>query len=679
MAVKNLVPVLDYDIDYIQGRIVLADPLSASSGDGLVVDNGNGGSNEVYLVTRYEYNPGFDETKELSTGGQAHVWLTDYLKIGATTSSFGSGEDNHTLSATDITLRKNTGTWLRLEQASSKGLTGDTLFSNDGGFNFEQSTLTDNNITSAANRIDASIRFDDVFDGQKGKATYYSQTLDAGYSAPGLSALTETKQSGGTVEYPVLDSLFLKLKVDEKTQEQGLNNSALELNADYFIADKWAISAGVRSDKRNDNSPVVPLTQKEGERTDLALKASYDSKENWSGYVFVQDTLKTTETRESNARTGVGGGIRVTDKLTVNGEVSSGDLGTAAKIGTTYLMSDRTNLYLTYALENERTDNGQRAQKGNLTSGFQSSYSDSASIYLEERYTHGDVPTGLTHSMGVDLAPADRLNIGATIDLGRLQDNNTGAVIEREAYSVKLGYNFDRLKYSGAVEQRTDNTENPDLSTTSRVTTLFKNSLKYQLNPNWRLIGKYNYSTSESSLGEFYNGDFTEAVIGYGYRPVENDNLNILFKYTYFANLPAKDQVTINNTAAEYIQNSHILSFDFTYDLSRNWSIGGKYAHRNGEISLDRVNPVFFQSNADLYIVRADWHMTHRWDLLLEGRMLSLPEAGDTRSGSLFAFYYHLGNNVKLGAGYNYTTFSDDLTDLDFDSQGLFINFVAKL
>jgi hypothetical protein len=28
--------------------------------------------------------------------------------------------------------------------------------------------------------------------------------------------------------------------------------------------------------------------------------------------------------------------------------------------------------------------------------------------------------------------------------------------------------------------------------------------------------------------------------------------------------------------------------------------------------------------------------------------------------------------------GYNFTDFSDDLTDLDFDSQGLFVNIVGK-
>jgi hypothetical protein len=53
-----------------------------------------------------------------------------------------------------------------------------------------------------------------------------------------------------------------------------------------------------------------------------------------------------------------------------------------------------------------------------MASGFRTRYSDSASVFLEERYTHGDVPTGLTHSTGVDLAPTDRLNLGANLDFG---------------------------------------------------------------------------------------------------------------------------------------------------------------------------------------------------------------------------------------------------------------------
>lgn len=680
LAVKNLTPALDYDIDYIQGRILLTEPLSASSSDNLVVNSGNGGTNEMYLVSRYEYSSVFGETNDLSTGGRAHYWITDYLKVGATASQFGGSVDGNSVNATDVTLRKSAGTWLKIEQSSSKGQTSTSQTTNDGGYNFNPvAQLPGDNITASAARIDGSVRFEDVLDGIKGKATFYNQELKAGYSAPGLSAITDTKQSGGSVEYPVMDNLNLKLKVDKKDVEQGLHTSAVELDADYGITDNWTLSAGVRNDKRDDQSAVVPLTQKQGDRTDLAVKASYDSKEKWTLYSFVQDTIKSTGNRESNARTGLGTEYRVTDKFKVIAEVSSGDQGTAAKLGTDYLVSDRTNIYLNYALENERTDNGQRAQKGNLSSGFKTKYSDSASIYLEERYSHGDIPTGLTHSMGVDLAPTDRLTLGATVDVGRLQDNNTGAIIERNAYGVKLGYGFDSFKYAGAIEHRTDNTENPDTSITSRVTTLYKNSMKYQLNPNWRLIGKLNQSESVSSQGDFYNGNFKEYVLGYAYRPVENDNLNALFKYTYFYNLPAADQVTLNNTASEYIQRSNIISFDMTYDISKSWNIGGKVARRFGEISLDRVNPVFFSSSANLYILRADWHVTHRWDALMEGRMLTIPEAGDTRQGGLFALYYHFGKNMKLGVGYNFTDFSDDLTDLDYDSRGVFLNFVTKI
>jgi hypothetical protein len=349
-------------------------------------------------------------------------------------------------------------------------------------------------------------------------------------------------------------------------------------------------------------------------------------------------------------------------------------------VGTEYLLTDRTNIYLNYALENERSDNGLRARKGDVTSGFRTHYSDSASVYLEEHYTYGDVPTGLTHTSGVDLAPNDRWNYGANLDMGTLKDPETAATTDRKAVGLKLGYSFGSLSFSSAFEYRVDKNEDPlDASTSELTTWLTKNSLKYQLNPDWRIIGKFNHSVSDNSLGDLYNGDFTEAVLGYAYRPINNDRLNALFKYTYFYNLPTVDQVTLENTAAEYIQRSHIYSVDVSYDLTRRWTIGGKYAYRQGELSEERVDPEFFDSDASLYVVRADWHFVHRWDALIEGRMLEVPEAQDRRSGALLALYRHFGENIKLGVGYNFTDFSDDLTDLSYDSEGAFINIVGKI
>ena len=145
------------------------------------------------------------------------------------------------------------------------------------------------------------------------------------------------------------------------------------------------------------------------------------------------------------------------------------DLGPDGRIGVEYLYSDRTNIYLNYEIEDERTDNGLRARKGNLISGFRTRYSDSTSVYLEDKYQHGDVPTGLMHSTGINYAPTDRWSLGAKADFGTLTDNLTGAEIKRSAFGVHLSYGFKALKFATAVEYGKDETEGLDRITSYNV------------------------------------------------------------------------------------------------------------------------------------------------------------------------------------------------------------------
>ena len=193
-----------------------------------------------------------------------------------------------------------------------------------------------------------------------------------------------------------------------------------------------------------------------------------------------------------------------------------------------------------------------------------------------------------------------------------------------------------------------------------------------------RLLGKFNYSISDSSEGDLLDSDYTEAVLGWAYRPVHHDRLNALLKYTYFYNVPPAGQVNGTNAASNFVQRSHIGSLDVTYDLTPRWTVGGKYAYRRGEVALDREDKDYFDSDAHLYVLRADWHFIHNWDALIEGRWLDLPDAEDSRSGVLLGIYRHLGNHVKVGVGYNLSDFSDDLTQLDYKHQGLFINLIGK-
>jgi flagellar motor protein MotB len=680
LAVKNLTPVLDYDVDYLQGRLVLTQPLESTAADNLLVHSDAAAGNPVFLVARYEFTPGVEDLDEMTFGGRAHYWIGDYVKLGVTGSRGNEAGIEESLVGADLTIRKSSSTWLKLETGRSKGAGLFTTNSPDGGFNYSAvQTPTDASSAANAYRIDASVGLQDFNKNWRGRFTLYNQVLEAGYSAPGQVANRDTTQIGGTAEIPVTDSLRLNLKADQRTADQGLDTLTTELNADYQVNEHWTLGLGARHDSRHDQSPVVPLTQEEGDRTDVVGKVSYDSKARWNGYLFTQQSVQTTGNREDNGRTGVGGAYRLTDRFKLNGEVSLGDLGTAGRLGTEYLYSDRTTIYLNYALENERSDNGVQARKGTMASGFRSRYSDSASVYGEERYTHGDVPSGLLHSYGVDLTPTDRLNLGAKGELGTLQDNLTGAKIKRTAVGVNAGYGFEKVKLASALELRVDDSEQPDTSSVKRTTWFLKNSLKYQLTPDWRLIGKFNYSQSTSSQGQFFDGSFAEAVVGYAYRPVANDRLNVLLKYTYFYNVPATGQVNGTSTTAGVMQRSHIASVDAMYDLTPRWTVGGKYAYRLGQVSMDRVNPEYFDSRAHLYVLRADWHFLHRWDALAEGRLLDLPDAHDRRSGVLLGLYRHLGNHLKVGAGYNFSDFSDDLTDLSYRHQGLFINIVGSI
>jgi flagellar motor protein MotB len=680
IAVKNLAAVLDYTIDYLQGRVVLTQPLAPVAADGLLVTSDTLGGNPAYLVVDYEYSPGVTDLKAMATGGRSHVWLGDHVKLGVTASDNDHSSQNGSLQAADVTVRKSADTWIKLARGRSSGPGQQTLASNDGGFNFTTvGQPAGAEVSAGADRVDASLAFGDVVDGAGGRLTLYNQNVDAGYSAPGQIALTDTRQLGGTLRTPLAERLSLNGKFDQVEREQGLNTSAAEVDLGYRLNDHWGISTGVRRDRRADTSPVVPLTQVTGDRTDAALRATYDSRGRWLAYGYAQDTVATSGNRGENGRVGTGGSVQVSERLKVNGEVSGGDLGGAGRLGTEYLYTDRTSLYLTYLLDNESADTGVRSRKGNLVSGMRTRYSDTTSMYVEEKYTHGDVPTGLTHAAGVDVAPSDRWNFGAGADAGTLRDPRTGATLERRGVGVRVGYGAETVKLASAIEYRSDSSQQADLSIAGRETWLFKNGLKYQLTPSWRLVGKLNHAFSESSLGASYDGRYTEAAIGYGYRPVDNDRLNSLFKYTYFYNLPGGAQQAGAGAAADYIQKSHVLSLDAVYDLTHEWTLGAKYAYRLGQVSLERQDPQFFESNAHLYVLRADWEFVRHWEAMVEARMLDVVTAGDRRRGFLTAVYRHLGDHVKAGMGYNFTDFSDDLTNLSYRSHGLFINIVGKL
>jgi hypothetical protein len=305
--------------------------------------------------------------------------------------------------------------------------------------------------------------------------------------------------------------------------------------------------------------------------------------------------------------------------------------------------------------------------------------SDSGSVYHEDRWQHTDSLNGLSRAFGLSFSPSERWSFGANGELGTLIERRTNAETKRRVGGSSIGYAFDRLQLSSGLEYRFDEAEQLDGSWTERTTWLLRNNLRFQMTQSLRLLGKFNFSTSDSSLGNFYDGGYTEAVLSGAYRPVEHDRFNALLKYTYFYNFPTTDQVAADGNATQFIQKSHVAALDLSYDITGNWTIGGKYAYRLGRVSLDREDPDFFSNNAHLFILRNDVRLGKNWEGSVEGRTLYMPDLNERRSGALITIYRYLGEHLKLGVGYNFTDFSDDLTDLNYDHQGVFFNLIGTM
>ena len=681
---KLLTPAQDYEINYLQGRILLTNPLASITSDGSLILTSALSGNPTYLVTTYEFVPGLTEIDNLAKGARLSHWVNDYFQFGLTGYHQGEkGGNNQTLRGFDATVRYRPGTFFKLESAESNGAGRGSTSSLDGGFGFND--LGTESAKARAQRLEASVDLAEVTENGRGRISAYAQNRDRGFSAPGQIVTNgeAARQVGVKASLEVVPGTILEAKADvQNTDTMDTNNT--ELAVRQRLNDEWQVSVGGRHDNRDTTLPnASTILSQNGSRTDAIVRADYKplrkggnpgQREDWEVYGFGQGTLERSGNRDANNRAGVGGGYMVNERLKLLAEASDGNLGWGGRLGADYRLSERSNVYMSYAMETENPNVNWRGRQGTWVTGSASRLSDELRVFGEVRAVNGAGPQSLINAFGLDLAPNDRWTFGLKGEVGTVSDPLAGD-LTRHALGLSAGYKLSNFKYSGNVEWRDDQS---NLSG-SRTTWLVRNTLGYQATPAWRLLGKANWSISSNTQGAFYDGDFHEFIAGAAYRPVDNDRWNSLFKYTNFNNVPSPGQLTATGQVADYAQRSQVFAVDTIYDVTPWLALGAKYAFRIGELKPTKTDGEWFSSRADLVVLRADFHWVREWDAVVEARQLRAQEANDARSGFLLALYRHLGQGVKAGVGYNFTNYSDDLTDLSYRSRGWFLNVIGTM
>jgi hypothetical protein len=673
----------DYDFDPFQGRLTLLKPLASTMSSGNTVRESSSTGNVPVLVVRYEYSPPVASLDGYTFGGRGSVWLADKLRLGVTAQRDTVEEAAQTLLGADAIYRLAAGTYLKGEVAQTKGPGFGQSNSVDGGLSFTDIANPGSNVVSRAWRTELAVDFAELArrEGDMGKVSAYYEHQDKGFSSAGRLSPAETRRWGAAGAVPLGSTGTVSAKYDELSSgASGASKTGVVDLANRFAAGRGSLTAkaGLRYEDRVPG--LLYNSVQDGSRIDGALELAYKPHgDNFELHAFGQLTLDRDATRSRNNRAGAGVKAELTERISLNGEVSGGSGGLGADVQLNHRLGEGSESYVGYSLYADRTDTGldpqnifTRSNRGTLTLGARQRFSDSLSVYGENRVGIGGSAPSLTRSFGLRFDPTKQLSFTGSFENGRIDDATTG-VFRRTAGSLGVGYTDDDIRAGSSIELRDEKGAGRD----QRVW-LLRNNLSYAVNPDWRFLGEFNLARANNDTTSVRAAEFTEAMAGFAYRPVHNERLNALMRFQYFEDMGPVGQLTGSGQTQSPKQVSTIFSADFNYDLSRHLTIGGKYGYRQGKVSLARNSSQFVSSNAHLAVVRLDYNVAREWDVLGEGRALWVTQAHDQRFGALAALYRHLGNNVKIGVGYSWSDFSDDLTDQSYTSHGPFLNLIGK-
>ncbi len=660
---------VDYRVDHIQGVVILSQPLSSSTGDGTLVSEGIARYDQN-LVAQYEYTPTAGSGDADAYGGRAEAWLTDRLRFGLTLMTESTETEDQRLGAVDLRYRIGETSYAELEVARTTGPGITRSVSTDGGLTISSSGGSETDGANAV-RFDSHFALQDLGLSMPGYLDVYYERKEAGFSTLTEDITSDQTLFGLKGKITVSDRLSFGGYYETFERDSGDKKDSGELSATYQINSDWTLGVAVA----HLDQVVVGNAERTGERTDAALRLTYTGFEDLTLYGYVQGTLNTSGGLSDNDRVGLGFDAQLTEKLSASAEISDGDLGTAGAVRLSYAATADSDYYIGYELDPVAAEFDTKvADNGTVVVGGRHRLSETLTTYAENKYDLPGERQSLTEAYGITYTPSEVWTFGGTLETGEVRDQNSGD-FDRTAFSIGASYaQGDDVTARLRLEYRD---EDGDGTEKDRETYGLSASYTNKLNKDWRLLANLDALYSDSAEGDFRDGEYLKFRLGYAYRPVDNERLNMLFSYTLLHDLPGEDQVTANGSTNGPSQRSHVLSFNGSYDLSKALTASLKLGYRSSEVA-ERGTDVFEDSTATLAALRFDWHVVHKWDVFAEGRVIRTDETETDEASALIGVYRHIGANAKLGLGYEWGSVSDDLTNLDYDTQGLFINLVAK-
>lgn len=656
---------VDYEIDDMQGRLILTRPLAQITRENvrsLTRDRPLDGYDQLLLVD-YEYVPSGFGADDVTAGVRGRQWLGDHVAVGGTWVEENRSGENYSLKGADLTLQAGRGTWVRLEQTRTEATAAPIFFSDNGGLSFVQRNPDTARRSGTASAVEARANLRELgWTAQDWSVGAWWRDVDAGFSVARQDLGRAVEEYGAEFLGYFTDTLSLYGR-HSRTEQGDLALEQSQLTGDWRIGENAQWGAELRRVREEQATQTV-------EALLAALSYRHRLGDHWELHGTGQVTLDDDRgAYPDNDLLTVGARYLFGDRSSVGAEVSTGSRGEGARLEGEYRMAPDHTVYGSYSYSTDRSSTDPLFDTGlqsGWTLGQRWRLSNRVNVYNESQYLKNtrDAGAGLVHTFGMDFYPAQGWNLGFTVMDGDL-DASTGPV-DRRAYSVSGGRTDAVAQWNSKLEYRRDR------GAEDREQWVSTNRLLYRVNEDWRIALRANYADTDDRRSPLADAKLIESNLGFAWRPHDDTRWAAFGKVTYLHDVASAGQVGGN----VYDQRSRVLSLEGIRQLGVNWELAGKLASRWGDYRTGRGEGAWLDSRADFAAVQLRYRLGWQWEALGEYRWLKVRDGGD-RQGWLLGVDRRIGENFKIGAGYNFTDFSDNLTQLRYEHHGVFLNLAG--
>lgn len=655
---------VDYEIDNLQGRIILARPLMQMVRQNMptIMRDQPLSGFEQRVIADYEYVPrGFD-ADHLTAGVRGKQWFGDHVAVGGTYVDENRDGDDYKLIGGDITLRAGKGSYIKAEYAHTENTQAPTFWSDNGGLSFTQLNASTREREGDAFSVEARANLRELgVTGRDAVVSGWWRDLDAGYSTAYRDPNGEhVREIGMDFAADLTDTLSMNGVASEL--KRGTNKlRQFRLLADWDITEADRLTAEVRSVRES-------IGALDADGLLAALKYNRRVTDSLDVYGIVQQTLSDDNGAyaDNDAYT-LGVNWVAGSQTTVSAEHSWGDRGDSTTVDANYQVTNDYSIYGRYALSTDTTDRlfESASNAPGLTIGHRWRPTNQISLYNENQWLKENDQSGLAHTYGLDFVLGKGWNVGLTYQDAEL--HAISGLVDRQAFSLSGGYRNPDMEWSSRVEYRKDQ------GAEERTQWASTNRLMWRVDKDLRLAARLNFADTDDRLDPAASAKFIEGGIGFALRPHDTTRWAILGKYTYLYDLRSLGQEETN-----FDQKSHILSTEGIYKADANWEVALKTAYRMGSARIRRGDGPWFDSEAVLAAGQIRYHLPFEWDALLEYRWLHTDIDDGVRQGFLVGIDRRISDHFRIGVGYNFTDFSGDLSDHDYEHKGWFLNFTGS-